>query len=301
MSHEHIHTSANFGKAFTVGIALNAGFVLIEAFYAWQANSLALFADAGHNLSDVGALILAWVAIEAGHLHPDPKHTYGWRRGSILASFTNAVLLLVVMGSLAWEAIQRFQTSVHVEANTVMLVAGIGVVINAVTAWLFVAGSKHDLNIRGAFLHMAADALISLGVMLGGGLSLWLGWTWIDPVISLAIAVVIVISTWALFKQSLHLLFDGVPEHIDLEKVKQVLLRLPHVITVHDLHVWAMGTTETALTAHLVINDNGINNDDLLNEAVHVLHDEFEITHSTLQCESIVFSEQCAATRGNCL
>ncbi|HLD66663.1 MAG TPA: cation diffusion facilitator family transporter, partial [Pseudomonas sp.] len=189
----HGHSPKQFDRAFALGIALNVGFVLLEAFYGWQVNSLALLADAGHNLSDVGGLVLAWAAMAATRLHPNDRHTYGWQRGSILASFINAVILLVAMGSLGWASIQRLQHPEPMVGETVMLVAGIGVLINAVTAWLFMSGSRTDLNLRGAFLHMAADALVSVGVVLAGMLYLWQGWQWIDPVLSLLIAAVIVL------------------------------------------------------------------------------------------------------------
>ncbi len=185
------------GRAFGIGILLNVGFVIIEAWYGWVTGSLALLADAAHNLSDVGGLLLAWAAFAAARLKPDERHTYGWRRGSILASFANAIILLVAMGSLGWEAIHRFSEPHPIAAGTVIAVAAIGVFINAVTAWLFMAGGKSDLNIRGAFLHMAADALVSVGVVIAGLLYLWQGWTWIDPAASLLIAAVVVIGTWS--------------------------------------------------------------------------------------------------------
>lgn len=288
MAHAHNHDEGHgprrFDLAFAIGIALNLGFVLVEAFYGWQVNSLALLADAGHNLSDVGGLILAWAALAATRLRPNDRHTYGWRRGSILASFINASILLVAMGSLGWESIQRLQQPVEIVGKTVMVVAGIGVLVNAITAWLFLSGSRSDLNLRGAFLHMAADALVSIGVVLAGGLYLWQGWSWIDPVVSLAIAVVIVIGTWSLFRQSLHLLFDGVPEHVDLPAVRQYLLEQPGVCDVHDLHVWAMSTAEVVLTAHITMNP--LPQDDVfLQEVAHELHAHFDIGHATLQLE----------------
>jgi len=298
--HGHNHAPASFGRAFGIGIALNTAFVLIEAFYGWRAGSLALLADAGHNLSDVGGLLMAWAAIAAAKLPADDRHTYGWRRGSILASFSNAVILLVAMGSLALEALHRLQSPAPVEAGTVMVVAGIGVFINGITALLFMAGSKHDLNIRGAFLHMAADALVSVGVVLAAALYLWQGWTWIDPVVSLVIAVVIVYGTWSLFRHSLHLLFDGVPEHINLPTVRQCLQKLPNVIAVHDLHVWAMATSEAALTAHLVIGGDGHDSDALLRMAIKSLHDNFEIRHVTIQIETEQHSKACAVTDDKC-
>ena len=282
--HSHVHAPQRYDRAFAIGIVLNLGFVLIEAFYGWQVNSLALLADAGHNLSDVGGLILAWAALAATRLRPNDRHTYGWRRGSILASFTNASILLVAMGSLGWESIQRLQQPVEIVGETVMVVAGIGVLVNAVTAALFLSGSRSDLNLRGAFLHMAADALVSIGVVLAGGLYLWQGWSWIDPVVSLTIAVVIVLGTWSLFRQSLHLLFDGVPEQVDLPAVRQYLLEQPGVCDVHDLHVWAMSTAEVALTAHITMNSLP-QDDAFLQDVAHELHEHFGIGHATLQLE----------------
>lgn len=282
--HGHAHAPQRFDRAFAIGIALNLGFVLVEAFYGWQINSLALLADAGHNLSDVGGLVLAWAAMAAARLRPNDRHTYGWRRGSILASFVNALILLVAMGSLGWESIQRLQQPEAVAGATVMVVAGIGVLINAATAALFISGSRSDLNLRGAFLHMAADALVSVGVVLAGALYLWRGWGWIDPAVSLAIALVIVFGTWSLFRQSLHLLFDGVPEHVDLAAVRRYLLGLPGVCDVHDLHVWAMSTNEVALTAHMAMSPSP-SGDAFLQEIARELHERFGIGHATLQLE----------------
>jgi len=298
MSHDHAHAPATFGKAFAIGIVLNLVFVAVEAFYGWQSGSLALLADAGHNLSDVAGLMLAWAAYGAARLQPDTRHTYGWRRGSILASFSNAMILLGAMGSLAWEAIQRLQSPTEVDVATVMVVAGIGVVINAATAWLFLAGSKRDLNIRGAFLHMAADALVSVGVVLAGALYLWRGWSWIDPLVSLLIALVIVVGTWSLFHRSLHLLFDGVPDDINLDQVRQSLLDLQGVVDVHDLHVWAMSTADNALGAHLVLDNDTHNRDALLEQATDMLHERFDIRHAVLQQESIRYAARCAAGCG---
>jgi cobalt-zinc-cadmium efflux system protein len=280
--HDHSHAPANFNAAFGIGIGLNLAFVAVEAYYGWKVNSLALLADAGHNLSDVIGLVLAWGGALAGRLRPDARHTYGWKRASILAAFVNALLLLVAMGSLAWEALHRLQSPQAIEGVTIMVVAGIGIVINTGTALLFMRGSKQDLNIRGAFLHMAADALVSAGVVVAGGLALWYGWTWLDPVVSLVIAAVIVVGTWSLFRQSLHLLFDGVPEGVDLRAVHTLLAGLPGVAQVSDLHVWAMGTSETALTAHLVMPDGG-GDDAFLRQATEALHAHFGTDHVTLQ------------------
>lgn len=300
MAHDHGHDHAphNFGRAFAIGVTLNLAFVVIEALYGWQTGSLALLADAAHNLSDVGGLLLAWAAFGAAQLHPNLRHSYGWRKGSILASFVNAVVLLAAMGYLAWEAFERLQTPSPVAAVTVMVVAGIGVVINSITAWLFLAGSKGDLNIRGAFLHMAADALVSLGVVLAGAVYLWQGWGWIDPVMSLVIALVVVVGTWSLFRRSLHLLFDGVPEEIDLAEVQAALLELPGVTSVHDLHVWAMSTRENAITAHLVLAAQDIDRDQLLAVATEMLHDRFDILHAVLQPESESYAANCPTACG---
>jgi cobalt-zinc-cadmium efflux system protein len=228
----HSHGPASYNSAFAVGIGLNLAFVAIEAFYGWKINSLALLADAGHNLSDVIGLVLAWGGALAGRLRPDARHTYGWKRASILAAFINALLLLVAMGSLAWEAVHRLQSPVPTEGVTIMVVAGIGIVVNTATALLFMRGRQGDLNIRGAFLHMAADALVSAGVVVAGALALWFGWAWLDPVVSLLIAAVIVLGTWSLFRQSLHLLVDGVPESVDLHAVQALLASLPGVARV---------------------------------------------------------------------
>lgn len=300
-SNSHNHTLVSFDRAFAIGIALNLAFVTIEAFYGWKINSLALLADAGHNLSDVTGLVLAWGGALAGRLRPNARHTYGWRRASIMAAFINALLLLVAMGSLGWEAASRFREPVTTDGWTIIVVAGIGIVINTATALLFLHGRKADLNIRGAFLHMAADALVSLGVVIGGAFYLWRGWTWIDPVTGLIIAVVIVTGTWHLFRQSLHLLFDGVPEDIDLSAVRRLLLELPGVMDVHDLHVWAMGTSETALTAHLVMHRDSDNTGEVLCLATSRLHEQFRIQHATLQLEPEGFAQTCDMSTANCL
>jgi len=292
-THDHSHAPASFNTAFAIGIGLNMAFVLIEGFYGWKVNSLALLADAGHNLSDVIGLVLAWGGALAGRLRPDARHTYGWKRASILAAFVNALLLLVAMGSLAWEAVHRLQSPVPMEGVTIMIVAGVGIVVNGATALLFMRGSKGDLNIRGAFLHMAADALVSAGVVVAGGLALWFGWTWLDPVVSLVIAALIVMGTWSLFRQSLHLLFDGVPESVDLPAVQALLEALPGVARVHDLHVWAMGTSEIAMTAQLVMPETHAD-DAFLQHATEELHDRFEIEHVTIQVVRVPFTAPCA-------
>ncbi len=285
MSGHHHHHSANYGRAFAIGITLNVGFVLVEVFYGLQADSLALLSDAGHNLSDVLGLLIAWGGFYLGRLRPNQKHTYGLGRATILAALFNALILLVAIGGIAWEAIARFSHPVPFQGGIVMWVAGIGVVINGITAWLFMAGNKDDLNLRGAFLHMTADALVSLGVVIAGAVFLLTGWTWLDPAISLAIAVVILLGTWGLLRQSLHLSLDGVPDSIDLNAVRNYLAAQPGVIEVHDLHVWAMSTSEVALTAHLVTNGEQLK-DDFLSRVANELHDEYGIEHATIQIES---------------
>lgn len=291
-SHAQEHPPATFNRAFAIGIALNLAFVAIEAWFGWKVNSLALLADAGHNLSDVAGLVLAWGGALAGKLRPDARHTYGWQRASILAAFINALLLLVAMGSLVWEAVHRLAAPEPMQGLTIMAVAGVGIVVNTATALLFMRGRSKDLNIRGAFLHMAADALVSAGVMVAGGLALWLGWDWIDPVMSLIIALVVVLLTWSLFRQSLHLLFDGVPDSIDLNAVRTNLLTLPGVQRVHDLHVWATGTSQIAMTAHLVV-PSGYPDDSFFRDATEQLHDQFDIDHVTLQVVRQAFTKPC--------
>ena len=296
--HSHHHGPATVSRAFAFGIALNPGFVAVEAFYGWRADSLALVADAGHNLADVAGLLLAWVATLAAGRQPDHRHTYGWQRASILAAFANAVLLLVAMGSLLWEAFHRLQSPPAADGMTIVVIAAIGVVVNGVTAALFMSGRKSDMNIRGAFLHMAADALVSLGVVAAGTMYLLTGWTWLDPATSIAIALVIIAGTWGLFRGSLHLLFDGVPESVVLAEVDELLRALPGVEDVHDLHVWAMSTTGIALTAHLVMPD-GHPGDAFLERIAHELHQQFHITHPTIQIELDGLDHGCAHPLGD--
>ncbi len=281
--HPH-HGPLAFNRAFLTGILLNVGFVGIEAFYGWRVDSLALLADAGHNLSDVAGLVLAWAAMWAVRLGANPRHTYGWRRASILAAFVNAIVLLVAMGSLLWEASHRLAAPLPTEGMTIILVATVGVFINGITAWLFMAGRESDLNIRGAYLHMAADTLVSLGVVAAGALYLWTGWAWIDPAVSVGIALVIIIGSLGLLRQSLHLLFDGVPDRIDLPSVDRWLRGQAGVADVHDLHIWGMSTTDVALTAHLVM-PAGHPGDTFLREMAEELQAHFGISHPTLQIE----------------
>lgn len=290
--HQHQAAPAGWNRAFALGIALNLGFVAVEGVYGWLSGSLALLADAGHNLSDVAGLVLAWGAALAGGLRPTHRRTYGWMRASILAALANALLLIFAMGALAFEAVQRLQAPEPVAGGTVIVVAAVGVLVNGLTAWLFMAGSQTDLNIRGAFLHMAGDALVSLGVVAAGLLYLQFGWGWLDPLVSLAIAVVIVLGTWSLFRQSLHLAFDGVPEGIDLVEVHAWLLAKPGVVNVHDLHVWALGTSDVALTAHLVM-PAGHPGDAFVVALAEGLAHRFHINHPTIQIELDGIDDGC--------
>ncbi len=290
--HQHQAAPAGWNRAFALGIALNLGFVVVEGVYGWLSGSLALLADAGHNLSDVAGLVLAWGAALAGGLRPTHRRTYGWMRASILAALANALLLIFAMGALAFEAVQRLHAPEPVAGGTVIVVAAVGVLVNGLTAWLFMAGSQTDLNIRGAFLHMAGDALVSLGVVAAGLLYLQFGWGWLDPLVSLAIAVVIVLGTWSLFRQSLHLAFDGVPEGIDLVEVHAWLLAKPGVVDVHDLHVWALGTSDVALTAHLVM-PAGHPGDAFVVALAEGLAHRFHINHPTIQIELDGIDDGC--------
>jgi len=282
--HGHSHGPTSYNQAFAIGIALNVGFVLVEAFFGWRAHSLALLADAGHNLSDVLGLILAWAGLWVARFRPDERHTYGWQRASIMAALVNALILLVAMGSMAWEAVHRFSSPAPIQGQTVILVAAAGVLVNGVTAWLFMSGGRSDLNIRGAFLHMAGDALVSLGVVVAGALYLWTGWLWLDPLMSIVIALLVVFGTWSLFSQSLHLAFDGVPASVDLVAVKACLAGFKGVAEVHDLHIWAIGASETAMTVHLLMPD-GHPGDAFFDEVNEALHHRFDIEHATIQIE----------------
>lgn len=288
MSHDHGHHHAppkHPTRSFAIGVILNVGYVLVEAGYGLAIGSLALLADAGHNLSDVLGLLLAWGAAHLSSKPPTRRYTYGFGSSSILAALFNALLLLLAVGGIAWEAIRRISNPSDVPGQTVMIVAGIGVLINTGTALLFLRGRHDDLNIRGAFLHMAADAGVSLGVVLGGLAILTLGWLWIDPLLSLVIAVVILWSTWSLLRDSVNLALQAVPAGIETHQVEEFLQSLPGVVAVHDLHIWAMSTTDTALTAHLVLPEAPADTDAFLAETAHELEHQFRIGHTTLQIE----------------
>ncbi|MDB5963776.1 MAG: cation diffusion facilitator family transporter [Polaromonas sp.] len=281
----HVHAPASFGRAFAIGIALNSAFVVVEAIYGFASGSMALVADAGHNMSDVLGLVAAWTAAVLSKRAPSPRFTYGLRGSSILAALFNAVFLLVAVGAIAWEAVLRLITPEPVGGATVMVVAGVGIVINGVTAWLFASGRKGDLNIRGAYLHMVADAAVSAGVVLAGLVILSTGWNWIDPAVSLAISGVIVWSTWSLLRESTAMSLGAVPRGIDPGAVRRYLEQCPGVAQVHDLHIWPMSTTEVALTCHLVI-PAGAPGDAYLVTVAQRLHREFGIEHATIQIET---------------
>lgn len=291
-AHDHHHAPASFGAAFAIGTALNVAFVAAQIFYGLLAHSMALLADAVHNFGDVLGLLIAWGAATLANRGPTSARTYGWGRTTILASLVNAVVLLVSCGAIALEAIRRFGEPAPVAGATVMGVAALGIVINGATALMFMRGRNDDLNVRGAFLHMAADAAVSAGVVVTGLLITLTGRNWLDPVSSLAIVAVIVAGTWGLLRASANLAMDAVPEGIDLADVEAVLRALPGVEDVHDLHVWGLSTTNTALTAHLVQASGDATA--LLREAEHEVRTRFRIGHATFQVETPELAQTCA-------
>ncbi|MFL6631594.1 MAG: cation diffusion facilitator family transporter [Massilia sp.] len=295
MSHHHSHghghghghhhpAPGDNGRAFGIAIGLNTAFVAIEFIYGFIANSTALMADAGHNLSDVLGLGLAWGAALLTKSAPTRRFTYGMRGTTILAALANALLLMVACGAIAWEAVHRFAHPEPVAGTTVSIVALVGVLINGFSAWLFVAGSKDDINVRGAYQHMAADAVLSLGVVISGVVIMVTGWTWLDPAVSLLLVVVIVVGTWSLLRESIQMVLAGVPASVDATSVTAFLAAQSGVTEVHDVHIWAMSTTETALTAHLVMPD-GYPGDAAIDAIVGHLREDFAIHHCTLQVE----------------
>lgn len=290
--HDHTHNHASSTPAFAIGVALNVVFVVVEAACGFWTGSLALLADAGHNLSDVLGLLLAWAASYLALRRPSSRRTYGLGRFSILAALANGLLLLVAVGAIAWEAFGRMLHPAPQAPLPLIVVAGIGVVINTATALLFLSGRKRDLNIRGAFLHMAADAAVSLGVVVGGVVIALTGWQRVDPILSLVIAGAIAWSTWGLLWQALDLSLDAVPHGIDPAAVRSFLASQPGVSEVHDLHIWGLSTTETALTVHL-IKPNAVLDDDWLATVCHELHDRFGIGHATIQVESGAGQQTC--------
>ena len=280
----HSHAPASFGVAFAVGATLNTAFVVVELVFGYLAQSLALISDAVHSLSDVIALLLAWAAVWLARQLPTDRHTYGYRRASILAALANACLLFVAVGGIAVEAIDRLKQPAEVAGATVVLVAALGIVINGATALLFMRGRDSDLNIRGAYLHMAADAGVSLGVVIAALVIMATGWTWVDPAVSLGVAAVVLASGWGLARDSVNLALDAVPRHIELGEVRNYLGALDGVAAIHDLHIWAMSTNETALTAHLV--RPGGSDDAFLHRVCSELAHRFRIHHATLQIEA---------------
>lgn len=284
-SHTHEHAPTNFGKAFAIGVTLNISYVVVGVIFGNLAHSLALVADAWHNLGDVLGLLLAWGASVLARRNPTMRRTYGFRRTSILAALVNAVVLLIAVGGIAWEAVQRIANPTPVADLTVMVVAAIGILVNGLTAWLFMSGQKEDLNIRGAFMHMASDAVLSLGVVIAATVIRFTGWSWLDPAMSLVLVAVITVGTWGLLREATNLALDGVPDGVDAHKVESYLATLPGVNNVHDLHIWGMSTTETALTVHLVKSEARID-DAFLSRVCSTLHDDFGIEHATLQLEN---------------
>ena len=290
--HHHVDPNGN-GRAFALAISLNVIFVAIEFSYGFIANSTALMADAGHNLSDVLGLLVAWGAAMLTRRAPDARYTYGLRSSSILAALFNALILMLACGAIGWEAVHRFSNPAPVEGVTVAIVAAIGVAINGFSAWLFMAGAKDDINIRGAYQHMAADAAISLGVVISGLAIMATGWAWLDPMVSIVIVLLILVSTWSLLKESLRLVLAAVPDNVDEANVTQYLRAQPGVTSVHDLHIWAMSTTETALTAHLVM-PAGYPGDAAVDAIVAGLKSGHAIHHCTLQVEMGTTRHDCS-------
>lgn len=297
MSHAHCqhHAPTNYNRVFAFGVLLNLVYIVVEVYFGLAGNSLALLADAGHNFSDVLGLLLAWAGHVVSQWPACRKRTFGYGSTSILAALINALLLLVAVAGISWEAVHRFQQPSPPAGITMMWVAGVGVAINTLTALLFLKGRHHDLNLRGAYLHMAADAAVSLGVVISGGLILLTNAAWLDPAISLIVAFVILIGTWGLLRESFNLIMQGVPVGIDLKQVDSFLQDFPEVSSVHDLHVWGMSTTENSLSAHLVC-PNLENHDDILRKIRAGLHDRFDIRHSTLQIERDSDAANCLKT-----
>ena len=289
---DHQH-AASHDLAFALGVAVNGGFVAVEVGFGLAVNSVALLADAAHNLGDVLGLLLAWGAAWLARRPPTGDRTYGWGRSSILAALTNAVVLLIGVGAIALEAVRRLLAPEPVGELTVMAVAAAGILVNGGTALLFMRGRKHDLNIRATFLHMAADAAVSLGVVVSAVVIAFTGWFWLDPLTSLAIAVVITVSTWGVLRDSVNLAMDAVPDGIAHRAVEQYLMDLPGVVEVHDLHIWGLSTTETALTAHLVCVEAREDGRLLLQQASAGLRQRFGIGHATFQVETGQEAAQC--------
>ena len=293
--HSHAHAHPDYGRAFAVGITLNLVYVAGEAIAGVLSGSLALIADAGHNLGDVLSLSLAWGAAVLSRRRPSDRFTYGLRSSSILAALANAIILLVVTGGIAWEAVRRISHPVPVASGIVIWVAAAGILVNGVTALLFASGRPRDLNLKSAYLHMAADTLVTAAVV-AVGIAIWLtGWFWLDPAVSLFVSAVIVLGTWGLVKSAIGLALNAVPEGVDAAAVRAHLLTAPGVIGLHDLHIWGMSTTETALTCHLVM-PGGHPGDAVLSGIAHELQHRFGIAHTTIQIELADTDETCILT-----
>jgi cobalt-zinc-cadmium efflux system protein len=282
--HAQAHVPPNITAAFAIGVALNLGFVVVEGVYGLLANSMALIADAGHNLGDVLGLVIAWIATVLARRAPSQNYTYGLRRATILAALVNAMLLLVAVGAITIEGIRRLSEPGEIASVTVMAVAAAGIVVNGITAWLLASGRRDDINLRGAFLHMVYDALVSLGVVVTGGVMLLSGWMWLDSIVSLAIAAVIVVGTWGLLRDSVGMSLDAVPTGLKLDEVSVFLREQPGVTAIHDLHIWSMSTTETALTCHCLM-PRGHPGDEFLAQLARELQERFKIDHATIQIE----------------
>jgi cobalt-zinc-cadmium efflux system protein len=296
--HHHHPSPKSQGRVFIMTIVLNMLFVIIEFAYGFITNSTALIADAGHNISDVLGLMLAWGAVILTRKAPSKRYTYGLRSTSIMAAVANAMLLLVACGAIAMEAIDRFSQPPAVAGLTVSIVAAVGIVINGLSAWLLMRGSKEDLNIRGAYLHMAADAAVSLAVVIAGVAMFYTGWFMIDPIISLVIVIVIVVGTWSLLRDSMQLALSAVPANIDALAIDAYLRQLAGVTEIHDLHIWGLSTTESALTVHLVM-PNGHPGDNFMDEIVQTLEERFFVHHSTLQIEQGTTNHSCSLSATN--
>ena len=285
MPHNHHHSVPSKNKAFLIGAIINVVYVAIEATFGFLSNSLSLLADAGHNFSDVLVLLLAWGANILASVKPTTRHTYGYRRATILAALVSGVTLIITMSFIAVEAIRRLHTLTEPDSITIIVIASIGVLVNFITAALFLSHRKEDLNVKGAFLHMVADGLVSVAVVIGGIVIYFSGWLLIDPILSLLIIIAIGFSTWKLVKESFNLAVDAVPPNINIESIKEYLLSLPDVEEIHDLHIWAISTTQVALTAHLIRKSTYID-DTLIHNAADQLKNKFGIDHSTIQIEN---------------
>lgn len=284
MEHNHSHSNdINLGNTFKIGISINIIFIIVEASYGFFSNSMALVADAGHNLSDVLALVFSWVAVILSQRKPTLKFTYGFRRSTILIALLNTVLLLAAVAFIVRETIERIGKPIEINSNSVITVAAIGIAVNGFTAWLFMKGKKHDLNIRSAFVHFVADALVSLGVVVAGLIMAFTGIVWVDSLVSFAIIAVILYSSYHLLIDSVNLALDAVPENVNIEAVRNYLNSLPEVSGIHDLHIWALSTTDAALTVHLATNSQ--TDVSFITTIQHQLHEQFDIEHATIQVE----------------